>query len=168
MIRRPPRSTLFPYTTLFRSVQVFDTWAGELSRRDYQQFALPATQLLIAELSPGAVPVILYTKASDHLLRDVGQAGASVLSVAWRVDLAELRQRFGGRIALQGNVDPCVLLGPAEGIRRAVREAIEKTGGVWHILNLGTGILPYTPEEKEGGFEKTGQNHALATRGTPG
>src|SRR3989475_12644361 len=119
------------------AVQVFDTWAGELSRRDYQEFALPATQLLIAELSARAVPAILYTKASDHLLPRVGQAGASVLSVDWRMDLAELRQRFGGRIALQGNGDPCVLLGPAEGIRRAVREAIEKTGGVVASLELG-------------------------------
>jgi len=146
------------------AVQVFDTWAGELSRRDYQEFALPATQLLIAELSPGAVPVILYTKASDHLLRDVGQAGASVLSVDWRVDLAELRQRLGGRIALQGNVDPCVLLGPAEGIRRAVREAIEKTGGVGHILNLGHGILPSTPVENARAFVQTGQTTALPAR----
>src|SRR6267378_4124369 len=146
------------------AVQVFDTWAGELSRRDYQEFALPATQLLIAELSPGAVPVILYTKASDHLLRDVGQVGASVLSVDWRVDLAELRQRLGGRIALQGNVDPCVLLGPAEGIRRAVREAIEKTGGVGHILNLGHGILPSTPVENARAFVQTGQTTALPAR----
>ena len=146
------------------AVQVFDTWAGELSRRDYQEFALPATQLLIAELSPGAVPVILYTKASDHLLRDVGQAGASVLSVDWRVDLAELRQRLGGRIALQGNVDPCVLLGPAEGIRRAVREAIEKTGGAGHILNLGHGILPSTPVENARAFVQTGQTTALPAR----
>ena len=118
------------------AVQLFDTWCGELSRCDYQEFALPATQLLIAELGERGVPVILYTKGSTYLLREVAQAGADVLSVDWRVDLAELRRDLGSRIALQGNVDPCVLLGPADGIRAAVQEAIEKTVGVGHILNF--------------------------------
>ncbi len=63
----------------------------------------------------------------------------------WRADLAKLRSQFGSRIALQGNVDPCALLGSPETIRGAVREAVEATGGVGHILNLGHGILPQTP-----------------------
>lgn len=146
------------------AVQVFDTWVGELSRRDYEEFALPATQLLIAELGAGAVPVILYTKASGHLLRSAAQAGADVLSVDWRVDLAELRQQLGDRVALQGNVDPCVLLGPEEGIRAAVREAIEKTAGVGHILNLGHGILPSTPVEAARTFVRAGQTTPLPAR----
>jgi uroporphyrinogen decarboxylase len=139
------------------AVQLFDTWAGELARRDYQEFALPATQRLIAELDVGEVPVILYTKASGHLLHHVAQTGADVLSVDWRVDLAELRQQFGSRVALQGNVDPCVLLGPEEGIRQAVREAIEKTGGLGHVLNLGHGILPTTPVEAARAFVHAGK-----------
>ncbi len=146
------------------AVQLFDTWAGELSRRDYEGFALPATQRLIAELDSGRVPVILYTKASTHLLRSVAQAGADVLSVDWRADLAELRQQLGDRIALQGNVDPCVLLGPEESIRAAAREAIEKTSGVGHILNLGHGILPTTPVEAARTFVQAGQTTSLAAR----
>ena len=146
------------------AVQLFDTWAGELGRRDYQDFALPATQLLISELNAGAVPVILYTKASVHLLRDVSQSGASVLSVDWRVDLAEARQLLGSHMALQGNVDPCVLLGPEGGIRTATREAMEKTGGVGHILNLGHGILPTTPVKNACAFVRAGQTTALPAR----
>ncbi len=146
------------------AVQLFDTWAGELSERDYEVFALPATQRLIAELDPGGVPVILYTKASGHLLREVAQAGADVLSVDWRVDLAEARQQLGNRVALQGNVDPCVLLGPEEGIRQAAREAIEKTGGLGHILNLGHGILPSTPVEAARAFVHAGKTTSLPAR----
>jgi uroporphyrinogen decarboxylase len=146
------------------AVQIFDTWAGELSLRDYDEFALPATQALISELGAGDTPVILYTKATAHLLRSVARAGADVLSVDWRVDLAELRQQLGSRVALQGNVDPCILLGPQSGIERAVHEAIEKTGGVGHILNLGHGILPMTPVENARAFVRAGQTATLPAR----
>jgi uroporphyrinogen decarboxylase len=146
------------------AVQLFDTWAGELSLRDYENFALPATQALISELAPGNTPVILYTKASSHLLRSVAQCGANVLSVDWRVNLAELRAQLGSEVALQGNVDPCILLGPRENIERAVREAIEKTGGVGHILNLGHGILPMTPVESARAFVRAGQSATLPAR----
>ncbi len=146
------------------AAQLFDTWAGELSRRDYDEFALPATQLLLDELEAGPTPVILYTKASAHLLPSVAQAGADVLSVDWRVDLAELRQQLGSGVALQGNVDPCVLLGPETGVRAAAREAIEKTSGLGHILNLGHGILPATPVENARAFVRAGQTAPLPAR----
>jgi len=145
------------------AVQLFDTWAGELGRRDYEDFALPTTQLLTAELNAGPAPVILYTKASGHLMRSVAQAGADVLSVDWRTDLAELRRQLGP-VALQGNVDPCVLLGPEAGIRRAAQEAINKTGGVGHILNLGHGILPSTPVENARAFVHAGQAVSVSAR----
>jgi uroporphyrinogen decarboxylase len=144
------------------AVQLFDTWVGELTREQYREFALPATQLLIEEIGAGETPVILYTKASSHLLEAAAESGASVLSVDWREDLAPLRDKLGNRIALQGNVDPCVLLGPAEGARSAAREAVESTGGVGHILNLGHGILQQTPVENARAFVQAGQNVAVA------
>ena len=129
------------------AIQIFDTWAGELSAKDYQEFALPATQKLVAELGAGGAPVIHYAKNCAHLLRALARTGATVLSVDWRTDLTEARTALGRGIALQGNVDPAALLGPAESIQQAVRDAIGKTGGRGYILNLGHGILPQTPVE---------------------
>jgi uroporphyrinogen decarboxylase len=144
------------------AVQLFDTWVGELTLDQYREFELPATQLLIEEIGAGDTPVILYSKASSHLLGAAAESGANVLSVDWRVDLATVREQVGPRIALQGNVDPCVLLGPEEGVRRAAREAVENTGGVGHILNLGHGILPQTPVENARAFVQAGQSAPLA------
>src|SRR6202163_2667789 len=87
------------------AVQLFDTWVGELTLEQYREFALPATQLLIEELRAGDTPVILYTKASSHLLAAAAESGANVLSVDWRVDLATVRELVGPRIALHRNVD---------------------------------------------------------------
>jgi uroporphyrinogen decarboxylase len=144
------------------AVQLFDTWLGELTLDQYREFALPATQLLIEEIGAGDTPVILYSKASGHLLEAAAESGAGVLSVDWREDLAALRDRLGNRIALQGNVDPCVLLGPAEGVRNAAREAVESTGGTGHILNLGHGILQQTPVENARAFVQAGQAAPVA------
>ena len=140
------------------AVQLFDTWVGELTLEQYREFALPATQLLIEEIGAGDTPVILYTKASSHLLSAAADSGATVLSVDWRADLATVRNLIGNRIAVQGNVNPDVLLGPEEGVRRAAREAVEKTGGIGHILNLGHGILQQTPVENARAFVNEGQN----------
>src|SRR5690242_7220565 len=106
------------------AVQLFDTWAGELDTATYGDFELPATQLLIEELAPGETPVILFSKASNHLLNSLLRTGASVLSVDWRMDLAEWREKFGDRIAIQGNIDPALLLASQETIAASVREAL--------------------------------------------
>ena len=140
------------------AVQLFDTWCGELSLGDYQEFALPATQEIISGLA-GSTPVIYYTKASHHLLPAVARSGANVLSVDWRVDMHALREKLGPHIALQGNVDPAVLFGPPEEIRRATQEALSALGGTGHILNLGHGILPQTPVENARTFIESAKNH---------
>lgn len=142
------------------AVQLFDTWCGELSLRDYEESALPATQEIISGLGDCA-PVIYYTKASHHLLPAVARSGANVLSVDWRVDMRELRDKLGPRIALQGNVDPAVLYGPPDEIRRATQKAMSALGGTGHILNLGHGILQHTPVEHAKLFIETGQQSLL-------
>jgi uroporphyrinogen decarboxylase len=142
------------------AVQLFDTWCGELPLRDYEEFALPATQEIVSGLG-GKVPVIYYTKASNHLLPAVALSGANVLSVDWRVNLREMRDALGPRVALQGNVDPAVLFGPQEKIRRVTLETISALRGEGHILNLGHGILPNTPVENAGLFIETGQQAVL-------
>lgn len=134
------------------AVQIFDTWAGELSAHDYEVFELPATQELIADIHAGGTPVILYAKNGAHLLSALARTGADVLSVDWRTDLAEARRKLGTGIALQGNIDPVMLLSSEDNIQFAVRQAISKTQGVGHILNLGHGILPTTPVENAQAF----------------
>jgi uroporphyrinogen decarboxylase len=87
----------------------------------------------------------------------VARTGANVLSVDWRMDLADVRSALGPKIALQGNVDPAVLLGPPEKIREATLRAIGSLQGEGHILNLGHGILQNTPVENAQLFIETGQ-----------
>ncbi len=138
------------------AVQLFDTWCGELNLQDYTEFALPAVQEIISGLS-GTVPAIYYTKASQHLLSAVARSGANVLSVDWRVDLAELRKTLGPKIALQGNLDPAVLFGPPEKIRGETLATLISLCGRGHILNLGHGILQNTPVENAKLFIEIGQ-----------
>jgi uroporphyrinogen decarboxylase len=146
------------------AVQLFDTWAGELTVTNFRAAALPAIQRVIREVKTTSphVPVIFYSKGTSHLLDSLAETGADVLSLDWRIDLAEARRRLGPRIALQGNVDPCVLLGRADGIRQAVAAAIEKTAGHGHILNLGHGILPNTPVDNARLFIETARTTPLA------
>lgn len=146
------------------AVQIFDTWAGELSAHDYEVFELRATQKLIGELNAGAAPVILYAKNGAHLLSRLARTGASVLSVDGRTDLAEARIEIGSKIALQGNVDPAMLLSTEENVARAVREAIAKTEGRGHILNLGHGILPTTPVANAQAFVRAAREFSQARR----
>ena len=119
------------------AVQLFDTWCGELNAQDYEDFALPAVQEIISAIG-GSVPVIYYTKASQHLLPAVARSGATVLSVDWRVDLGEIRKMLGPRIVLQGNVDPAVLLGPPQKIRDVTLATTrgadrDAAAGVWLV-----------------------------------
>jgi len=146
------------------AVQLFDTWAGELSQEEYDSVELPATQQVIQALAAESVPKILYAKGSAQHLVSMAKSGANVLSVDWNTDLAEARQTLGRKVALQGNVDPSKLLGPVDEIRRAAREAIEKTGGAGHILNLGHGILPNTPVESTRAFVEAGKTALVAAR----
>ena len=145
------------------AVQLFDTWAGELSREEYDAFALPATQRVIEEVRESGAPVILYSKGTSHLLASLVKCGADVLSVDWRIPLDEARRVTGPRIALQGNIDPRILLAREDIAADAARSAISQTAGRGHILNLGHGILPDTPVEIAQAFVRAGQEYQLST-----
>ena len=149
-------------------VQLFDTWAIELTPDEYEAFELPATQMVLQALGAPEVPKILFAKGSAKHLENMAQSGAQVLSVDANTDLAEARRLLGNRVALQGNVDPTTLLGDEATIRRAAREAIEKTGGLGHILNLGHGILPNTPVANARAFVEAGQTAMVAARAQAG
>ncbi len=137
-------------------VQLFDTWAGELNRADYEEFALPYTQKIF-EAVGNRVPRILYLNGCAAILESMAHSGADVLSIDWRISIAEARRRVGGRLALQGNLDPCVLLGPKERITAKANEVLEAAGPTGHILNLGHGILPPTPVENARTFIEAGK-----------
>lgn len=145
-------------------VQLFDTWAGELSADEYDSFELPAVQEIFEGLERRhpETPKILFAKGSAALLESLSRSGADVLSVDWRTDLAKARRRLGAKIALQGNIDPQLLLGDEATIRTAAREAVEKTRGLGHILNLGHGVLPATPPANAQAFVEAGQAAAVA------
>lgn len=138
-----------------QAVQLFDTWAVELPAAHYREFALPYTQRIFESLKSLGVPRILFVNGCAALLEAMTESGADVLSVDWRVDLAAVRQRVDAHIALQGNVDPCVLLSTPEVVEREVKQAIVKGGGRGHVLNLGHGVLPTTPEENVAAFVAT-------------
>jgi uroporphyrinogen decarboxylase len=128
-------------------VQLFDTWAGILAPADYREWVLPIHRQ-IAERLGGAAPLILYVKGGAHVVDAMLESGVDVLSLDWRVDMAEAARLVGDKASLQGNLDPCDLAAPPEEIRRRVRAiaaAAAPARGL--ILNLGHGCLPETPVE---------------------
>lgn len=127
-----------------QAVQLFDTWAGELAIEDYRAFALPAVQRAISGIRRQGAPVILYVNGCAHLLEAMALSGADVLSIDWRLPLAEARRRVPSH-SFQGNLDPGVLLGTADEVTRRTRALLAETGGASHVLNLGHGVLPGTP-----------------------
>jgi uroporphyrinogen decarboxylase len=149
---------LFQVESGAQVIQLFDTWAGELSRGDYEEFALPYTQKIF-EAVGSRVPRVLYLNGCSAILESMAKSGADVISVDWRISMAEARRRVGDRVALQGNLDPCVLLGPKERIIAKTTEILEQAGPVGHILNLGHGILPPTPIENARAFIEFGQSY---------
>jgi len=138
-------------------VQMFDSWAGHLSPQDYDQFALPYQQQVVRQVKAKHpdTPMILYINGSAGLLERMAQSGVDIVSVDWTVDMAEARRRLGPSVGVQGNIDPCALFGSQAFIRDRILDTIRKAGHQGHILNLGHGILPNTPEENAAFFFET-------------
>jgi len=129
-----------------QAIQIFDTWAGELTVEDYRKFALPVTQRIFHEIGD-SVPRVLYINGCSTILETMATTGADVLSVDWRIPIASARSRVGGRVALQGNLDPCTLLGSTDNLLETAKRILEDAGPDGHVFNLGHGILPMTPLE---------------------
>jgi uroporphyrinogen decarboxylase len=125
------------------AVQIFDTWAGALSPVDYAEFCAPYTAQIVETVKKKGVPVILYVNGCATLLDAMVETGVDAISVDWRMDLGDARARVGGRVALQGNLDPCVLYAPSEVIRGHASRILDVYGSEpGHVFNLGHGILP--------------------------
>ncbi|HDZ59071.1 MAG TPA: uroporphyrinogen decarboxylase, partial [Ignavibacteriales bacterium] len=125
------------------AIQIFDTWAGILSPRDYLVFALKYINQVILKLKRKGEPIIYFPKGVHNRMRITADCGADVISVDWTIDLAKARDKIGHKVAIQGNLDPTVLYAEPGFIRREARKVLESYGkGNGHIFNLGHGILP--------------------------
>jgi uroporphyrinogen decarboxylase len=130
-----------------QAVMIFDTWGGVLTPRDYREFSLQyMTQIvdgLTREKDGRAIPSILFTKGGGAWLEDMAMSKCNALGVDWTIDIGEARKRVGNKVALQGNMDPCVLYASPERIREEVATVLASYGeGEGHVFNLGHGIHP--------------------------
>jgi uroporphyrinogen decarboxylase len=127
------------------AVQLFDSWAGMVSPDDYRQAVLPHSKRIFSALAASGVPRIHFGVGTGELLGLMGEAGADVVGVDWRVPLDEAVRRVPPGKALQGNLDPAILLAPWEVIEQRARDVLDRgRTAEGHIFNLGHGVLPET------------------------
>lgn len=139
-------------------VMLFDTWGGLLTPEDYQVFSLHYMQEIIQSI-PSHIPTILFTKGGGAWLESMAETGVSALGVDWRQNMAEAFKRVDGKVALQGNIDPSVLLTTPEIISEkvsALKNSVKDYQG--HVLNLGHGITPEVPVENMQAFIQAVKN----------
>jgi uroporphyrinogen decarboxylase len=128
-------------------VQLFDSWVGCLGPEDYRRYVLPHSRAAIAAAAARA-PVIHFATGNPALLPLLREAGGTVIGIDWRIDLDRGWEAVGHDLAVQGNLDPAVLLADRETVHRRTREVLARAAGrPGHIFNLGHGVLPQTPVE---------------------
>jgi uroporphyrinogen decarboxylase len=132
-----------------QALQVFDSWAGALGRRDYREFALPYTSRIFAALARSGVPLIHFGVGTTAILPDMVEAGSNVIGLDWRQPLDEAWAIVGHDRAVQGNLDPALLLAPEDRLFAAADDILRRAGGrAGHVFNLGHGVLPNTSLEQ--------------------
>jgi uroporphyrinogen decarboxylase len=150
-----------------QALQVFDTWGGVLSPAMYREFSLPYLVRIARELERGDqddfTPLILFGKGNAAHLEALSESGTDAVGVDWLVELSEARRRTGGKVALQGNLDPAVLYGSPDAIRTQVGNVLASYGkGSGHVFNLGHGMSPDMNPEHVGVLVDA--VHALSAR----
>jgi uroporphyrinogen decarboxylase len=129
------------------AVQVFDSWVGTLSAADYREFALPHSKKILDAVAD-RVPSIHFGTGTAAIFDELREAGGDVIGVDWRVPIDEAWEEIGFDRAVQGNLDPTLLLGPPRRMLDQAEDILRRVGGrPGHIFNLGHGILPSTPVE---------------------
>lgn len=148
-----------------QAIMIFDTWGGVLSPAGYQRYSLAPMAHVVRALKARhpEVPVVLFTKNGGQHLEAMADTGCDGLGIDWTTDLTAARARVGDRVALQGNLDPCMLYASPERIEAAVGEVLAAYGdGPGHVFNLGHGILPDVDPEHAGAMIRAVQ--ALSPR----
>ena len=134
-----------------QAIQIFDSWVGVVSPEDWDAFVLEPTAALVQAVRATGVPVIYFANGATTILERVARVGADVYGIDWRLPLDQARARLasGGApaAAVQGNLDPALLLGPTEAIVRQAADVVARGGRRGHVFNLGHGIYPETPLE---------------------
>jgi len=129
-----------------QALQIFDSWAGALGRSDYREFAYPHTRKIFDAMQDANVPTIHFGVGTAAILRDLADAGGDVIGVDWRQPIDHAWCAVGDDRALQGNLDPCLLLGPIDRLLAGADDVLKRVDGrPGHIFNLGHGVLPNTP-----------------------
>lgn len=130
------------------ALQIFESWLGVLNPLDYRTFVRPYLRRLTETLQPLGIPVILFGVGTAALLEELAEAGGTVIGVDWRVPLDTAWSRLGDSVAIQGNLDPAVLLAPFEVVVEHAARILRQAGGrPGHIFNTGHGLLPETPPD---------------------
>jgi uroporphyrinogen decarboxylase len=129
------------------AIQVFDSWIGSLSPAQYRRHVAPSVSALFAELADLDVPRIAFGVGAGHLLEALAATGPDAIGLDWRTSLSEARRRLGPGMALQGNLDPSVLLAPREVMRAEAFAMLDDAPRRGYVANLGHGVLADTPPE---------------------
>ena len=138
------------------AVQLFDSWAGCLNEDEYRTWALPYVRRILDAVANAGVPRVLFTLNAAHLYDALAEVNVEVLGIDWRTPMGVAFDRLGQRYALQGNLDPTILLGHPEQVAAETRKVLGGVGGrPGHIMNLGHGVLPPTPIENVETFVRT-------------
>ncbi|MBI5497256.1 MAG: uroporphyrinogen decarboxylase [Deltaproteobacteria bacterium] len=136
-----------------RAIQVFDSWGGHLAPDDFREFAAPYARRILDGMKDAGVPRIYFVLDGGTQLPEIQRCGADVVGLDWRTPLGWARSVLGERQAVQGNLDPCALLGSQDTLRRKVKGLLDDNAGrPGHVVNLGHGILPMTPPEHARAF----------------
>lgn len=143
-----------------QAVMLFDTWGGVLSGEAFHDFSLRYMQRIFAGLprehAGARIPRIVFTKGGGQWLESLAQSGADAVGLDWTTDIAGARARVGDRVALQGNLDPAVLLCGPDAVRRETNRVLAAFGhGAGHVFNLGHGISQFTPPENVAALVET-------------
>jgi len=150
-----------------QAVMIFDTWGGILTPRQYQEFSLHYMAQIVASLTRRAegraVPNIVFTKGGGAYLASIAAIGCDAVGVDWTTDLADARRSVGGRVALQGNLDPSALFAPPETLVQETLRVLDSYGdGPGHVFNLGHGITPEVDPERVAVLVETVRGYAVS------